>query len=276
MAEPLQSPLHIPGIAAGGPDTGVGRIMRKFGDTDGRPDFSAITKDHANLCIWFFDLLAKADQDMREKPLVGRKAALRDLLIVVDNDRLRYSEEFADPVKLLHVAARMGLEGIVSKRKHAPYRSWTRREWVKVKTAVWREANKDRWEGALACATSARYSHCIAHCEIKRRARRSRATCTFWSGLTWADGSVIQRLRFSGRQRIPNSDRTARSIRQGVLNKARVAEGAATLAPHCRETDNESGGRQRGIAAHRIELHGGEKLGAIFRSKNFSLKRQSK
>ena len=115
-------------------------------DTDGRPDFSAITKDHANLCIWFFDLLACADQDMREKALVERKATLRDLLIVMDDDRLRYSEEFADPVKLLQVVTRMGLEGIVSKRKQAPYRSWTRREWVKVKTSVWREANKDRWE----------------------------------------------------------------------------------------------------------------------------------
>ena len=83
---------------------------------------------------------------MRERPLVERKAALRDLLIVVDDDRLRYSEEFADPAKLLQVATHMGLEGIVSKRKHAPYRSWARREWVKVKTSVWREANKDRWE----------------------------------------------------------------------------------------------------------------------------------
>ena len=115
-------------------------------DTDGRPDFSAITKDHANLCIWCFDLLAHEHQDIREKPLVERKAALRDLLIAVDDDRLRYSEEFADPVKLLQVAGRMGLEGIVSKRKQAPYRSWTRREWVKLKTSVWREANKDRWE----------------------------------------------------------------------------------------------------------------------------------
>jgi bifunctional non-homologous end joining protein LigD len=113
-------------------------------DTDGRPDFSAITRDHANLCIWCFDLLAHEQQDMREKPLVERKAALRDLLIVVDYDRLRYSEEFAAPMKLLQLAARMGLEGIVSERKQAPYRSCARREWVKV--FVWREANKDRWE----------------------------------------------------------------------------------------------------------------------------------
>ena len=49
-------------------------------------------------------------------------------------------------MKLLQVAEKMGLEGIVSKRKAAPYRSWPRADWVKVKTKVWREANADRWE----------------------------------------------------------------------------------------------------------------------------------
>ena len=33
---------------------------------------------------------------------------LRELLITVDDDRLRFSEEFADPVKLLEVAETMG------------------------------------------------------------------------------------------------------------------------------------------------------------------------
>jgi ATP-dependent DNA ligase len=38
-----------------------------------------------------------------------------------------------------------GLEGIVSKRRDARYRSGEG-DWIKVKTAVWREANKDRGE----------------------------------------------------------------------------------------------------------------------------------
>lgn len=41
---------------------------------------------------------------------------------------------------------KMGLEGIVSKRRNAPYRSRPRADWVKVKTKTWREANKDRGE----------------------------------------------------------------------------------------------------------------------------------
>jgi ATP-dependent DNA ligase len=36
-----------------------------------------------------------------------------------------------------------GLEGIVSKRKDAPYRSGVRSGWVKVKTSTWRAANRE-------------------------------------------------------------------------------------------------------------------------------------
>jgi ATP-dependent DNA ligase len=38
------------------------------------------------------------------------------------------------------------LEGVVSKRKSAPYASGSRPEWVKVKSPTWRQANKDRGE----------------------------------------------------------------------------------------------------------------------------------
>jgi bifunctional non-homologous end joining protein LigD len=38
----------------------------------------------------------------------------------------------------------MGLEGIVSKRIDAPYKSGRRSQWIKVKCACWREANKER------------------------------------------------------------------------------------------------------------------------------------
>ena len=115
-------------------------------DSDGKPDFAAITNNHDNLCIWCFDLLGYRGEDVRQKPLVERREMLRELLITADDHRLRFSEEFADPVKLLQVAETMGLEGVVSKRKSAPYRSWPRADWVKVKTKAWREANADRGE----------------------------------------------------------------------------------------------------------------------------------
>lgn len=83
---------------------------------------------------------------MRHLPLIERKERLRAILIEVDDDRLRYSEEFSHPVKLLATAEKMGLEGTVSKRRDAPYRSGTQKDWVKVKSKAWREANQDRWE----------------------------------------------------------------------------------------------------------------------------------
>jgi ATP-dependent DNA ligase len=43
-------------------------------------------------------------------------------------------------------AEKLGLEGIVSKRQDSFYRSGPTKEWLKVKTAAWRAANRDRWE----------------------------------------------------------------------------------------------------------------------------------
>jgi hypothetical protein len=72
--------------------------------------------------------------------LIERKQRL--LLIETDDDALRYSEEFDDPVRLLGVADRTGL----SKRSASPHVSGIRSGWIKVKTASWREANRDRGE----------------------------------------------------------------------------------------------------------------------------------
>ena len=39
----------------------------------------------------------------------------------------------------------MGLEGIVSKRRDAPYRAGKKCDWIKVKCDAWRTANRERW-----------------------------------------------------------------------------------------------------------------------------------
>ena len=58
---------------------------------------------------------------------------------------LHYSETFDDGLKLLKAADRMRLEGIVSKRRDAPYRPGKQCDWIKVKCEIWRAANKERW-----------------------------------------------------------------------------------------------------------------------------------
>ena len=39
----------------------------------------------------------------------------------------------------------MRLEGVVSKRRGTAYSSGDYRDWRKVKTNAWREANRERW-----------------------------------------------------------------------------------------------------------------------------------
>jgi ATP-dependent DNA ligase len=46
---------------------------------------------------------------------------------------------------LLRAAEEHRLEDVVSKRRDAPYRSGDCRDWRKVKTMAWREANRERW-----------------------------------------------------------------------------------------------------------------------------------
>ena len=77
--------------------------------------------------------------------IVGRER-LRQLLIDADNRLLRFSDDFLDPEKLLAAAERMGLEGIVSKRRDQHYRSGKNPGWVKMKTATWRAANRERYK----------------------------------------------------------------------------------------------------------------------------------
>ncbi len=113
----------------------------------GKPDFRALMSGGWHgVCAWCFDLMHLDDADLRPLPLDERRSQLRNLLIEADDHALRFSDDFPDPDKLLAATSRMGLEGIVSKRRDQPYRSGPNSGWIKVKKATWREANKDRWE----------------------------------------------------------------------------------------------------------------------------------
>jgi ATP-dependent DNA ligase len=117
-------------------------------DGDGRPNFYAlhVHRPRHALCVWAFDLLHHNGHDLREFPLIERKARLEKLILATNADwLLHYSESFDDGLALLKAADRMKLEGIVSKRRDAPYRSGKQSDWVKIKCAAWRAANKERW-----------------------------------------------------------------------------------------------------------------------------------
>jgi bifunctional non-homologous end joining protein LigD len=118
-------------------------------DAAGAPDFRALHGGNyaqTDLCVWAFDLLEIDGQDIRQMPLILRRVKLGRLLRGYGHDAVRYSEAFTNADKLLSECVRRGLEGIVCKEKGGVYWSGTKCGWVKVKTAQWREANKDRGE----------------------------------------------------------------------------------------------------------------------------------
>jgi bifunctional non-homologous end joining protein LigD len=73
--------------------------------------------------------------DITPSPLVARKDALREVMAMAPADGLvRLSEHFEEqgPIVLKH-ACQMKLEGIISKRRDAPYRSGRTGDWIKAK-----------------------------------------------------------------------------------------------------------------------------------------------
>jgi bifunctional non-homologous end joining protein LigD len=121
-------------------------------DRAGKPSFYELPNElkvrvKARLVYYAFDLLYLDGFDLRRAPLVERKRALAELLSGVGLNLIRFCEHIeGDGVTVLEHACKLGLEGIVSKRADAPYRSGIRPEWVKTKCDAWREANRDRWE----------------------------------------------------------------------------------------------------------------------------------
>jgi bifunctional non-homologous end joining protein LigD len=107
---------------------------------EGRTNFSELQAELAagkqdRLVYYAFDLLWR-DGDLRKLPQVERKRMLSDLLR--ENDiglPVIYSEHMTgDGQEMFEHAAKLNLEGIVSKNAQAPYRSDRNEGWLKIKT----------------------------------------------------------------------------------------------------------------------------------------------
>jgi bifunctional non-homologous end joining protein LigD len=98
--------------------------------------------------LFAFDLIELNGDDLRRDPLEVRKATLASILAKA-TPGLRFNEhmEHADGDTVFRHACKLGLEGIVSKRKDSPYRSGRSPDWLKMKNpaceAVKREAEED-------------------------------------------------------------------------------------------------------------------------------------
>ena len=87
------------------------------------------------MVYYAFDLLHHNGFDTRPASLFDRKRALKSILSEAGATapRILYSEHFKDGADLYARASAMNLEGIVSKRFDAPYRSSRGDHWIKVK-----------------------------------------------------------------------------------------------------------------------------------------------
>lgn len=105
----------------------------------GVPDFNRLQNamDNArsqDIVYFLFDAPFLGGKDLRPVPLLSRRAALKQILDVHGNDRVRFSDAFdAPPAQLLEAACQIGLEGILLKRADAPYTSTRSETWLKLK-----------------------------------------------------------------------------------------------------------------------------------------------
>ncbi len=123
-------------------------------DDNGAPDFAALQaalsdQQTENLIFFVFDLLFLDGEDLRKLELRERKQRLQELLQEQPKSitkLVRYVEHFetaGDAV--LQSACRMNLEGIISKRLDAPYKSGRAGDWVKAKCRAGHEVVIGGW-----------------------------------------------------------------------------------------------------------------------------------
>ena len=112
--------------------------------TAGASDFSALQADLSDnrtdrFRFYVFDLMHLDGRDLTELPLEKRKAQLKSLLSE-DEGMIRFSEDFDQSgAEVLNHACRLGLEGIVSKLRDAPYRPGRSKSWIKTKCSARQE-----------------------------------------------------------------------------------------------------------------------------------------
>ena len=116
---------------------------------DGTPDFHPFRSQRrgSEAVLFAFDLIEHDGDDLRDLPLIERKWRLFKLIGRAKRRAIQFVEHLTDdgPTVCEHVC-RMGLEGIVSKRVDAPYRSGPSRTWLKSKNPASEAVRREREE----------------------------------------------------------------------------------------------------------------------------------
>lgn len=104
---------------------------------DGKADFSALqnwrSEADGHLVFYVFDILWYNGINLMELGLSDRQLVLKHIL-PADDDRIRLSGTFSGGIDFFETASKMGLEGIMAKRKDSPYIPDSRnKQWLKIK-----------------------------------------------------------------------------------------------------------------------------------------------
>src|SRR5438132_11397394 len=85
--------------------------------------------------IFAFDLLMLDGEDMRQRPLIERKAALQPVLARCP--RIKFATHIEeDGEAFFEQVSQLALEGVVCKRADSAYVAGPSRHWIKIKTAA--------------------------------------------------------------------------------------------------------------------------------------------
>jgi bifunctional non-homologous end joining protein LigD len=108
-------------------------------DENGKPNFNLLQlafdgSNSAQIVYFLFDVPYYKGYDLRDVRLDARRPLLEDVLAARPSDIVRFSAEFGtDPSQLVVAACRIGLEGVIGKRRDSRYVTRRSPEWIKLK-----------------------------------------------------------------------------------------------------------------------------------------------
>ncbi|QOY96266.1 DNA ligase D [Massilia sp. UMI-21] len=114
-------------------------------DEHGKPNFGLLQQAFDgvrtdDIAYFLFDAPYCKGYDLRDVPLVERRAALEQILKKAKSDKVRFSGEFgANPEELVVAACKIGLEGVIGKRRDSRYVSRRSPDWIKLKCGLRQE-----------------------------------------------------------------------------------------------------------------------------------------
>ena len=108
-------------------------------DAQGRPDFGALqlafdSASTSEIDYFIFDMPFCDGVDLRQAPLEQRRALLATVLEKAPSPRVRFSTTLdAPPQDIVAAACKLGLEGVIGKRRDSTYVGKRSSEWIKLK-----------------------------------------------------------------------------------------------------------------------------------------------